>query len=72
MGALMFKGMTMYEVWVDANSEGEILIGQPKSGTETAVVSIAPEQVDTLISWLKAMRDEVLKTPDGSESGEIP
>jgi len=52
--------MKMYEVEVSANSDGEILIIQPSYGNSDHVITIAPDQVDTLIGWLRVMRDTVL------------
>ena len=62
--------MKMYEVEVSANKDGEILIIQPSYGNDDRVISLAPEQVETLIEWLKAMRDTVLSDEISSEKQE--
>ena len=58
--------MKMFEVEVSANSDGEILIVQPRQrifGIDDMVIYLAPEQVETLIEWLRTMRDTVINNP---------
>lgn len=68
----MAKGMTMYEVSVDITSDGEIVIVQPKHGTDEAVVVLAIEQVDPLIEWLRAIRDTAPGVAKDSDLVNVP
>lgn len=54
--------MKMYEVEVSANKDGEILIIQPSYCDGDQTIIVAPDQIETLIGWLKAMRDVVLSS----------
>lgn len=52
--------MKMYEVEVSANKDGEILIIQPSYCEGGQTIIVAPDQIETLVGWLKIMRDTVL------------
>lgn len=55
--------MKMYEIEVDCNENGDILIMGNDYGEGQDVVCVSPDQVETLVSWLQIMRDTIIKNP---------
>jgi hypothetical protein len=60
---MLFMAMRkkMEEVEVAVQDDGSIFITQPMHGNDDAIVSISPEQVDTLVKWLKEAEKEALE-----------
>lgn len=54
----------MLEVEVGVTTDGDIDIVQPCHGNHDAIVRISPDQVDTLIAWLKEAQKEARAAVD--------
>lgn len=57
----------MEDVEVETNA-GRVMISQFCFGQNDSVVTLAPEQVDTLVEWLQEAKKELLTTPKTSSS----
>jgi hypothetical protein len=62
----MHKSMLHLDVYTD---EGRIIIDQPDPlGNVTTPIHLMPEQVDTLIAWLKDAKDALASESSGGRA----